>query len=373
MPPRLHFMIVITGILGVFSSRVMKKFGYLRDPLCLASLLSYVVNRWLLIPMVSSPFLHGTFNDLLLIPAALPPVLWIQRQMGWRTHNRPPTPSEIFGHWAIWSLVCEGLAPWIFPRAVADFQDVLAYAVGALIAGLWWNRGQLRRFFRTSASGFDRLARFYDVMENLLAGRKLIRCREFFLSSLPVPPRVLLVGEGHGRFLAAFLERYPHSEITCVDASARMLAVTRRRLRGRTLTAPVHFLRRDLRSWSPPEKSYHLVVTNFLLDCFTPTELPQVMTSLAASVTPGGHWLLSDFQLPAAKGWRRLRAAVILWIMYRFFRLVTRLPASELTPPGPHFTQLGFQRQDRQEFEWGLIVSEVWQGPDDKNSSSLET
>lgn len=363
-------MIVMTGILGVFSNGVMKNFGYLRDPLCLAALLAYAVNRGLLIPMVPSGFLHGSFNDLLLIPAALPPVLWIQRRLGWRIHDRPPTPMEIFGHWAVWSLVCERLAPLILTRAVADFQDVVAYAIGALLAGLWWNRSWCGEISRTRTSGFDRLARSYDGMENLLAGRKLVRCREFFLSALPAPRRVLLVGEGHGRFLATFVKKHPHAEITCVDASARMLAVTRRRLRGMTLLRPVSFLRRDLRRWSPSAGSYDLIVTHFFLDCFPPEELATVMSRLAAAASPGGRWLLSDFQIPPAPRWRRVRAALILWIMYRFFRLATQLSASELTPPGPIFAQLGFQRLHRQEFEWGLIVSEVWQAPNNKNSSS---
>lgn len=348
----------------------MKKFRYIFDPLCLAAVLAYAVNRWLLLPNVSSMFLHGTFDDLLLIPAALPPVLWIQRQWQWRTHDRPPTPAEILGHWAIWSIVCEGLAPLIFSRAVADLHDVTAYAAGALLAGILWNRGWFRDFFRTRTSGFDRLARAYDGMETVLAGRKLVRCREFFLTSLPTPQRILLVGEGHGRFLTTLIKAHPLADITCVDASARMLAVTRRRLRGMTIFRPVRFLRRDLRTWTPPADSYDLIVTHFFLDCFPPEELVSVLSLLAAAATTDGHWLLSDFQLPASAGWRRLRATLILWAMYRFFRLVTHLPASRLTPPGPILTQLGWQRRQRQEFEWGLLVSEVWQKPPGKNSSS---
>ncbi len=49
----------------------MSRFGYLRDPLFLIAVAGYVLNRWLLKPLVPSPFLHGHFNDLLLIPAAL--------------------------------------------------------------------------------------------------------------------------------------------------------------------------------------------------------------------------------------------------------------------------------------------------------------
>ena len=88
-------------------------------------------------PHVSSPFWRGYFNDLLLIPCALPLILWIQRWLGVRTHDRMPTPSEITFHLVIWSLLFEALGPqWL--RVTGDPLDVLAYAVGALIAGAWW-------------------------------------------------------------------------------------------------------------------------------------------------------------------------------------------------------------------------------------------
>jgi ubiquinone/menaquinone biosynthesis C-methylase UbiE len=350
----------------------MKNFRYVLDPLCLAAILAYGLNRWFLTPIFASPFLHGTFNDLLLIPAALPPLLWMQRGLGWRKHDGPPTPGEILGHWAIWSLVCEGLAPRFLSHAVADFHDVIAYAAGALVAGLWWNRRKILSRAASKATGFDGLARFYDGMENVLAGRKLIRCREAFLTVMPPPRRVLLLGEGHGRFLSALLKIHPEINVTCVDASAKMLAVTRRRLqRSGQSTRLITFLRRDLLQWDPPAQAYDLIVTQFVLDCFPPAQLTALMSRLATAAQPGARWLVSDFHLPELRGWRRLRASAILWVMYRFFRLVTKLPASGLTPPGPIFEHLGFQRLHHKEIEWGLLVSEIWQAPLEENSSPL--
>ena len=52
---------------------------------------------------------------------------------------------------------------------------------------------------------FDRLAPFYRVMKFFTAGGKLQRCRTAFLGEIPVPRRVLLAGEGHGRSLPASL------------------------------------------------------------------------------------------------------------------------------------------------------------------------
>ena len=118
----------------------MRRFRYLLEPLCLAACTLYAANRWLVKPHVVSPFLRGHFNDLLLIPCALPPVLWLQRRLGLRTHDDYPTAMEIAGHLAVWALIAEWLGPRWMHRGTSDVWDVAAYtlgAVGALVAWRW--------------------------------------------------------------------------------------------------------------------------------------------------------------------------------------------------------------------------------------------
>jgi membrane-associated PAP2 superfamily phosphatase len=116
----------------------MKRFGYARDPLCLAACACYVGNRWLVPFALKGLFLQGYFADCLLIPAALPLLLWLQRRTGLRRDDRPPKWNEIFLHLAVWSVAAEIIAPHLFSRATGDPWDVAAYAGGALLSGVLW-------------------------------------------------------------------------------------------------------------------------------------------------------------------------------------------------------------------------------------------
>lgn len=118
----------------------MSRFRYLRDPLFLVGCGAYAGNRWLLAPHVDSWFLRGYFDDLWLIPCALPPVLWLHRRWKLREHDEMPRVSEVAGHCAVWSVLCEGIGPRIMANSTGDWLDVLAYGLGALLAGAWWRR-----------------------------------------------------------------------------------------------------------------------------------------------------------------------------------------------------------------------------------------
>ena len=117
----------------------MRTYRYLTDPVCMGACLLYAANRWLLLPRLGGAFLHGQFNDLLLIPAALPLVLWLQRRLGFRDHDRPPLWPEIATHLLVWSLLFELVGPRVLP-VTGDVLDLLAYAAGGLASGIWWNR-----------------------------------------------------------------------------------------------------------------------------------------------------------------------------------------------------------------------------------------
>jgi ubiquinone/menaquinone biosynthesis C-methylase UbiE len=336
----------------------VRRFRYVLDPLCISCCLLYAANRWWIKPHTGILFFHYWFSDILLIPCALPPVLLTQRWLGLRADDRFPSLAEIFWHWAGWSVLFEWIGPHILPTT-GDPLDVVAYGTGATVSYLWW-RWRATSPENERRANFDRLAPFYTLMERALAGRKLQRCRAAFLEALPAPQRVLIVGQGRGRFLEELLRRHPGVRCTCVDSSGGMIAATQRRLAKSGLRAEgVEFIHADILGWSPCPGAYDVVVTHFVLDCFRPDQLARVLPILAGAAAPGARWLLADFCEPPA-GLGRWRARAILELMYGFFQWATGLPASQLTAPDALMEQCGFALQERRVFEWGLLHSDLW-------------
>jgi ubiquinone/menaquinone biosynthesis C-methylase UbiE len=210
------------------------------------------------------------------------------------------------------------------------------------------------------AMSFDSLAAHYRWMEWLLAGRKLQRCRTAFLGRIHPPREVLLLGEGNGRFLEALLLAYPQARVTCVDASAAMLERARARLAARDGEfSNVSFVHADIFSWIVPRKKFDLIASHFFLDCFLPDEVDWIVDRIAAAAAPNAQWLLADFREPAA-GPARWRARLILRSMYAFFRRVTGLSGSRITPPGKFLQPRGFRLREQVITEWGLLHSDWW-------------
>lgn len=208
---------------------------------------------------------------------------------------------------------------------------------------------------------FDRLAPFYRWMERVAAGRLMEQCRTAHLDQVPEPKHILILGEGHGRSLAACRRRFPNAFITCVEASAGMIAQARQHLvRLKLSEQGIGFIHSDVFEWQPDDAVYDLVVTHFFLDCFDAGALERLVPRIATAAAPKASWLLADFQI-APSGWRRWRSKAIVSLLYAFFRHATGLPANRLVLPDPLLACAGFQLRDRKEFSAQLLKSEWWQ------------
>lgn len=204
---------------------------------------------------------------------------------------------------------------------------------------------------------FDRLAPHYDWMEAVTAGDRLQRARTHWLGALEGRRHILSAGEGHGRFAAACAARLPGSKLTCLEASAGMLA--RAQERTRPLGDAIQWIHTDVLAWST-EAKFDAIVTCFFLDCFRPEEMDRIVARLARAATPDAAWLVVDFALPSA-GPARWRAQAVHWLMYGFFRVTVSLPARRLAPPDGLLARHGFRLTGSQEFNWGLIRASLWE------------
>lgn len=207
---------------------------------------------------------------------------------------------------------------------------------------------------------FDTLAPHYRWMELLLAGNLLQLCRTSFLTQVSNARHILILGEGNGRFLAACNRHLPDAEITCVDASARMLSLAKERLDSSGLnTHRIEFVHADILEWTPPPATFDLVVTHFFLDCFRADQVNRIIAALANAALPRASWLLADFQIPPT-GLARHRARIIHWLLYEFFRACTRIPERALTPPDGFLEIHHFKLVQRKIIGWGLLHSDRW-------------
>ncbi len=124
-----------------------RAFAYARDPLFLAALALYAINRLLIKPHLGhySPFFHGHFDDCLLVPVALPVYLLVLRRLGLRPDDAPPRWWEVTLNLAVWILFFKWFGPVALHRSVADPVDALCYAAGGAAAWAWWNAAGWRR------------------------------------------------------------------------------------------------------------------------------------------------------------------------------------------------------------------------------------
>jgi len=213
---------------------------------------------------------------------------------------------------------------------------------------------------------FDAIAPWYRTIETIAFGNALQRARVACLDEIGSPRRVLILGEGNGRFLCELLRKHPGIEVHCVDASGRMIDLARRRLEGMAPTAVgrVQFLHRDITSWNPDSDGYDVIVTHFFLDCFPADNLSAVVTKLSRAATADALWLLTDFSIPAhPKG--RLAARIWLAAMYLFFRVVARIEARELIDPAPFLSREQFRLINQHLSRRGMLKSQLWRRPGD--------
>jgi ubiquinone/menaquinone biosynthesis C-methylase UbiE len=204
----------------------------------------------------------------------------------------------------------------------------------------------------------DPIARWYRWFEYAGFGRGLERRRFAFLPEVAQARRILLLGDGDGRFLARLVAINRDAAIDYVDSSHKMLKLAR----SRNSCDRVTFHHADALQIELPATTYDLIVAHFFLDCFNRHDAERLIERVAAAACPAARWLVSEFR-QAPQGWRALWARLWLRVLYLFFRVATGLRTRQLIDHHPLLERHGFQLAHAESARFGLLVSELWSRP----------
>jgi hypothetical protein len=117
-----------------------KAYKYYRDPVFVISIISYSINKLLLISHRSfeSSFMKNYFNDIFVVPCLLPILIYCIARMKLRNKYSGPLLIEIFLFVSVISLTCEILGPFFLNKGVYDPNDIIAYLLGGMISWFIW-------------------------------------------------------------------------------------------------------------------------------------------------------------------------------------------------------------------------------------------
>jgi tRNA (cmo5U34)-methyltransferase len=203
----------------------------------------------------------------------------------------------------------------------------------------------------------DRIAPFYQWIERAAFGGRLQRHRVAFQNAATHAHRILVVGDGDGRFTESLANAFPDMEIDFVEMSAGMVRQAQGRIRNQR---NVRFIQRDLLQLALPRQRYDILFTHFFLDCFATETVHIIIRQLSETSCQEAIWIVSDFR-QAHHGWRKLFTRTCLSAMYLFFRYAAGLRTRQLPDYAPAMKRAGFSLCKEHTTMGGLIASEWWQ------------
>jgi len=204
-------------------------------------------------------------------------------------------------------------------------------------------------------SNFDLVASFYPLLEQIVFGSTLSRARRFFIPRVREGNKILLIGEGNGRFLFEMVKQTSSASVTVVDSSARMLASAARRIATVDCCSGIELIHADILEWRAPAAHYDWIVTHFFLDLFPPCRIRRVVEKISRLATEDSLWINVDF---TSKN-QSLRQKLLIWAQYRFFQISAGIEASRLFDARPSIRQAGWEIWAERSLDSGWISAHL--------------
>ena len=208
-------------------------------------------------------------------------------------------------------------------------------------------------------SCFDNLAPWYHFLETISFGNRLQQCRISQLAELNEVTNILILGDGNGRFLESLLKSNSNAEIESLDISRKMIRLATARINTLPKNSRVVFIHSDVFDWEFPSSKYDLVVTNFFLDCFNYSELTNLVESISLSLKPEGKLIYGDFNVPNSL-FKKTLTSLLLFGMYLFFRIFTRISANSLHDPTTLLIKNKLILKSEKYYLCSFLKSQLW-------------
>lgn len=193
---------------------------------------------------------------------------------------------------------------------------------------------------------FDGIARYYDRLKKLTFGNRLDAATRYYLHEIEPNSKVLIIGGGTGEIL---MYLPPDLSLTYVEKSSSMI-----RIASQKRASGIDFIQLDFKDFET-EADYDYVICPFFLDLFDNDELVSIVGKISKLLKRDGKLLVTDFQSVGR------RHQILIWLMYRFFRLSANIQARHLPDIDQIIIHSNFQRFKSRQFSHGLIFSHIYQ------------
>lgn len=197
--------------------------------------------------------------------------------------------------------------------------------------------------------GFDFLAPWYDDLARFFVGKDIVRAQLQFLKSFKDCKQLLILGGGSGWILEPLCTACPDLQIDYIDISPGMINAAKKNSGNHRRVNFIQGTESDI-----PNRLYDGVITNFYLDLFDEQNAGHVISKIRVSLHPSALWHVTDFVQEQV--WHK----VMLWVMYRFFSIATRIEAIRLPDWQRKMTQAGLTLLESKNFRNGFIKSNLY-------------
>lgn len=178
---------------------------------------------------------------------------------------------------------------------------------------------------------FDYISPYYSLGEKYFFGEKLNFHRRLFPHTLRISNKVLLLGEGRGKFLQYLLKENNSCKITIIESSKRMaesiynLIPHRDRFRVEIKNISIKHFKSDHR--------FDLICSFFFWDCFSEYQLNHHIPLMIDFLGNKGYWHNADFvDVSKINCYQTFKNFIFIRSLYLLFNYTTGLNVNKVFP-----------------------------------------